>query len=89
MPASVETPRASGCGRHRERRLEDELSTQLHRARIAHAGHKSISTKSCDVKAECCEVRMVEDIKDLPTQLDTTRLAETNVLRQRRVESSR
>src|SRR5882724_49317 len=32
---------------------------------------------------------MVEDVEDLPAQLKATRLAETNVLGQRRVESSR
>ena len=32
---------------------------------------------------------MVEDVEDLPTQLNATRLAETNILRQRRVESRR
>src|SRR6266540_2797769 len=32
---------------------------------------------------------MVEDVEDLPAQLNTTRLAETNVLGQRRVESRR
>ena len=71
--------------------LEEKLHAQLHRARVAHAGHetKGSSARSGIVKAQGGEVRMVKDVEDFPPELKRFRFTEVNVLGQSRIEARR
>jgi hypothetical protein len=69
--------------------LENKLRAELHSARIADGSHGSIGRRCCDVQAECGEIRMVENVEDLPAKLNTAGLAEPNAFCQCRVESRR
>ncbi len=66
--------------------LEVQLQTKLHRARIARRrDHAEVSRG--DVRRNSSEVRVIEDIEHLRTQLQIDRLGEAEILRQREVHA--
>jgi len=86
MPAT-RTPRASGCGRHRERRLKDELRAELNRARIANRRNHSVRWQG-HVGADGSEVRVIEHIERFTPELEAVfSFVKADVLYKREIDT--
>jgi hypothetical protein len=86
LPATRYTSAAGTKTRPSGNELEKELHTQLHATRITNGGHNAISRCRGDVQAHRSEVRMIENVEELPSELQAFRLVKAKTLRQGCVE---